>query len=82
MHYTSVMRTTLNLDQDVAEAARAIADRDERTLGEVVSDLARQSLRRRRPATKNRLGLPLLPSRGRPGSITLELVNRMRDEAP
>jgi hypothetical protein len=82
MHYISAMRTTLNLDEDVIEAARAIADRDDRTIGDVVSDLARQSLRRRQPATRNRLGLPLLPSRGKPGSVTLELVNRLRDEAP
>jgi len=76
------MRTTLSLDDDVAEAARAIAIRDRRTLGDVVSDLARQSLKRRQPAMTTRNGLPLLPSRGKPGSVTLELVNRLRDESP
>jgi len=75
------MWTTLTLDDDVAEAARAIAARDRRTLGDVVSDLARQSLRRREPAATTRNGLPLLPSRGKPGSVTLELVNKLRDEA-
>ena len=73
-------RTTLALDDDVIDAARAIAERDRRTIGEVVSDLARQTLRRREPAGRTRNGLPLLPSRGKPGSVTLELVNRLRDE--
>lgn len=82
MRYVALMRTTLALADDVAHAARAIADRDGRSMGEVVSDLARQSLHRREPATTTRNGLPLLPSRGRPGSITLELVNRLRDELP
>lgn len=76
------MRTTLNLDDDVAEAARIIAARDRRPLGEVVSDLARQTLRRREPALTTRNGLPLLPSRGMPSSVTLEVVNRLRYEGP
>ena len=76
------MRTTLALADDVAFAARAIAAHDGRSLGEVVSDLARQTLHRRELATTTRNGLPLLPSRGRPGSITLDLVNRLRDEEP
>ena len=78
----AAMRTTLAIDDDVLLAAKAIADRDRRTVGEVLSELARQSLRRGEPPARNRLGLPLLPSRGKPGSITLEVVNRLRDEAP
>jgi hypothetical protein len=80
IRYINTMRTTLTLDDDVAEAARSIAARDGRTLGDVVSDLARQSLRRRGPALTTRNGLPLLPSRGKRGSVTLELVNSIRDE--
>lgn len=76
------MRTTLALADDVALAARAIAERDGRSMGEVVSDLARQTLSRRAPMERNNLGLPMLPSRGRKGVITLELVNRLRDELP
>ena len=51
-------------------------------MGEVVSDLARQTLHRREPATTTRNGLPILPARGKPGSVTLELVNKLRDESP
>ncbi len=74
------MRTTLKLDDDVLQAARAVAERDGRTLGEVVSALARQGLRRAEVGPV-RNGIPLLPARG--GSpVTLDLVNRLRDEMP
>lgn len=77
---TSV-RTTLTLDDDVLAAARALAARENRSLGEIVSDLARRSLMREAPA-KERNGIPLLPLR-QPGVIvTPELVNRLRDELP
>ena len=38
------MRTTLSIDDDVLYAAKSIALREGRSLGEVVSDLARRSL--------------------------------------
>jgi hypothetical protein len=76
------MRTTLTLDDDVLTAARAIADHERRSLGAVISDLARQSLRGQPEPQQYRNGIPLLPSRGRPGSVTLELVNKLRDELP
>jgi plasmid stability protein len=43
------MRTTLNLDDDVLQAARLVAQQDGRSLGAVVSELARRGLRPRRP---------------------------------
>lgn len=76
------MRTTLALDDDVVAAAKAIADRERRSLGAVISDLARQSLMGERQPQTVRNGIKLLPSRGKPGSVTLELVNKLRDEAP
>ena len=74
------MRTTLDIAPDVLAAARALADRDGRTLGEVVSDLARKALRPTK-ASKVRNGVPLLrvPKGAPPPS--LELVNRFRDDA-
>ncbi len=47
------MRTTLNLADDVYERARERAFRENRALGDVVSDLARRGLQvdRRRKAT-------------------------------
>lgn len=38
------MRTTLQLDNDVLEAARSLAKTEKKSLGEVVSDLARKGL--------------------------------------
>lgn len=38
------MRTTLNLDDDIVAAARALADSEQRSLGQVVSDLVRRGL--------------------------------------
>ena len=75
------MRTTLAIDDDVLAAARAIAQQKNQTVGQVVSELARKSLR---PpvASKERNGVPLLPVR-RPGAVvTLEIVNALRDELP
>ncbi|CAN5118762.1 ribbon-helix-helix domain-containing protein [soil metagenome] len=38
------MRTTLNLDDDVLSAVKDRARREGRSIGEVISDLARQAL--------------------------------------
>lgn len=74
------MRTTLALDDDVLVAARAIAEHERRTIGAVVSDLARQSLNHK-PRFKIRNGIPLLPRReGSSVVITMELVNALRDD--
>jgi hypothetical protein len=73
------MRTTLELDDDLLAAARELAREQGVTLGYVISDLARRSLRAKaRPAVRN--GFPLLVPK--PGSArpNLELVNRLRDE--
>ena len=38
------MRTTLSIDDDVLYTARSLARREGRTLGDVISELARQAL--------------------------------------
>lgn len=54
------MRTTLTLDEDVFEAARALAHSSGKNIGHVVSQLARRGLRGdRRGLNKN--GLPVFP---------------------
>ncbi len=75
------MRTTLALDDDVLAAARAIAERDHKTIGQVVSELARKSLADR-PRLRTRNGIPVLDKKSRGVPITLEFVNRLRDETP
>ncbi len=75
------MRTTLAIDDDVLMAAKAIAHQTRKTIGEVVSDLARRSLR---PpvARAERNGVPLLPVREAGVIVTPEIVNKLRDELP
>lgn len=74
------MRTTLAIDDDVLEAAKAIAGQSHRTVGDVISDLARRALKR--PETRQvRNGIPLLPAR-EGALVTQAIVNAMRDELP
>ena len=75
------MRTTLSLDDDVLLAAKAIAGQQGRSLGEVISELARRSLQRP-VSTAERNGIPLLASRTDSPPVTMDLVNALRDEAP
>lgn len=75
------MRTTLSLDDDVLVAAKAIAGQQGRTLGEVVSELARRSLQR--PVSRaERNGIPLLMACPDAAPVTLDMVNALRDEGP
>ena len=77
------MRTTLAIDDDILAAARHLAERDRKTVGEVISALARQGLARSaRSARAERNGVPLLPSRRDGVPVTPELVNQLRDELP
>lgn len=76
------MRTTLNLDPDVLQAAKLLASRQRRSLGEVISELARSGLRGGRQAPQaSRNGIPLFPVPPDAPVITLEDVKRDEDEA-
>lgn len=72
------MRTTLDIGDDVLHAVRALAEREGRTQGEVLTELARQALTPAK-APKVRNGVPLLPIRKR-HAVDLTLVNRLRDD--
>ena len=77
------MRTTLAIDDDVLAAAKHLAEREHRSIGEVISTLARHGLTRSARGSKTeRNGIPLLPSRKSAVPVTLELVNQLRDEQP
>ena len=71
------MRTALDLDDDVLIAARAIAQQEHRSIGEVVSDLARRGLHRAQSSMR-RNGIPLLPRNDDGAVVTLETVNVLR----
>jgi hypothetical protein len=72
------MRTTLDLDEDVLFAARELASAGGKTMGEVLSELARKALAPKH-AMKVRNGVPLLPHR--PGRIvTVKMVEDALDQ--
>jgi hypothetical protein len=57
------MRTTITIDNDVFEAARAMAASSGKKLGEVISHLARRGLKSRSEvAKKNRLPVFRVPA--------------------
>ena len=75
------MRTTIAIDDDVLTAARAIARQRNQTVGKIVSEMARRSLRP--PAAgAERNGVPLLPVREAGVIVTPEIVNGLRDGVP
>ena len=71
------MRITLDIDADVLQAAKELAQRDRRTVGQVISTLARRGLKKSSGKSARphgfRNGIPVLPSRG-------EVVNLARVE--
>jgi len=75
------MRTTLDIDDDVLQAAKELAAGRASTAGKVLSELARKALAPT-GAGRRRNGVPVLPRR-RPGAPrpTMKLVNTLRDEA-
>ncbi|MEO5671516.1 MAG: CopG family transcriptional regulator [Ramlibacter sp.] len=85
------MRTTLDIEDDVLYAAKEIARREKKSLGQVISELARRAFalgtgyppggKRPAPRGSDRLavyGIEPLPARG--GLVTNELIDRLRDE--
>lgn len=77
------MRTTLAIDDDVLAAAKHLAEREKKSIGEIISTLARQGLARAgRSSRTERNGIPLLPNKKNARSVTLEFVNQLRDEQP
>lgn len=74
------MRTTLDIDDDVLQAAKELAALNGSTAGKVLSELARRSLAPTGPAPAMRNGVPVLPPRPGERLVTLADVNRLRDE--
>jgi hypothetical protein len=81
MYDASLVRTTLDIDADVLQAAKDIAARRRTTAGRVLSELARSALEPAKHRKTTRNGVPLLPPRDGEGIVTTDLVNRLRDEA-
>jgi hypothetical protein len=76
------MRTTLLIDDDVLSAAKELAVIEKKTVGEVISSLARRALSPVETKVKMRNGVPLLKVRSGAPRVTSELVHRLREELP
>ncbi len=76
------MRTTLAIDDDVLAAAKEMAATERKSVGEVISTLARRALRPAEPSRKSRNGVPLLPVNPEGPRVTSELVHQLREELP
>lgn len=83
------MRTTLNIADDVLYAVKERARRQNRSAGEVLSDLAREALTGGRRQSPRRVptevaepegffGFQPLPHRG--PAVSNELIDRLREE--
>ncbi len=75
-----IMRTTLDIADDVMAAARALAERDHKSIGEIISALARAALEPTGRA-KKRNGIPLLPPRKGARKVTADHVAELLDDA-
>ena len=77
------MRTTLDVADDVLMAVKERARRERRSAGEVISELARESLIHSRGVSTvaegdSFYGFDPLPPRG--GTVSNELIDRLREE--
>jgi len=76
------MRTTLVIDDDVLSAAKEMAAMENKSIGEVISALARHALSPAESRVKTRNGIPLLPVRKGAPRVTSEKVQQLREELP
>jgi hypothetical protein len=77
------MRTTLDIADDVLQAAKERARREKKSAGEIISELARSALNAppklahgRPPKARN--GFRPFPKRG--GIVTNELIDQLRED--
>ena len=76
------MRTTLVIDDDVLSAAKEMAAVEKKSVGEVLSSLARRALSPTERKAKTRNGVPLLKLRKGAPRVTSELVRRLLEDLP
>ena len=76
------MRTTLVIDDDVLSAAKEMAVTEKKSVGEVISTLARRALSPPETKARTRNGVPLLKVRKETHRVTSELVHRLGEELP
>jgi hypothetical protein len=75
------MRTTVRIDDDVLKVAKSIAMSQDRSLGEVLSDLARRGLEPRQPRRAGAAGVvPVFDVDTNAPRLTPEMVREALDD--
>jgi len=74
------MRTTLAIDDDILAAAKEMAATEGKSVGEVISALAREAMRPAPARRAIRNGVPLLALRAGAQRVTSELVRQLEEE--
>ena len=78
------MRTTLDIDDDVLQAAKELARRERKTAGQILSELARRGLTEAKDASSEEpnakeVFLGFRPFARRGTIVTNEMIDRLRE---
>lgn len=73
------MRTTLQIDDDVYQAAKDIAEAEQKSVGEVLSSLARRALAPRNYGTDEE-GIPAFVVSENVAPMTLQMVRKALED--
>lgn len=68
------MRTTVDLDEDILQAAKHLAQEREQSLGRVLSDLVRDGLRPKGQAIARRGAIPILARKPGARPVTAQAI--------
>ena len=72
------MRTTMDIDDDVLQAAKELAAKQKSTAGKIISSLARRALLAKPVSKRTKNAVPVLPRRG--DLITLDHVRKLIEQ--
>jgi hypothetical protein len=77
--YFFLMRTTVDLDEDVLTVAKHLAHERRQSLGRVLSDLARQALQPASPVSVGHSAIPVLPRKPGAQPVTTQTVKDLME---
>ena len=79
MRYLKGVRTTLEIDDDLLQVARQLAQQRKTTMGQVISQLVRNAMEPKN-SPRSRNGVRLFDPKPGARKPSMALVNRLRDE--
>jgi hypothetical protein len=75
--YNGIVRTTVDLEEDILRAAKDLAKERSQSLGRVLSELARKGLQPSPRSMDTRNGVPLLPRKTGARPVTSQMVKEL-----